>query len=251
MLRKLLKYDLKSALRIFVFIWLGIALMTGLVCLVASLDVEENTAVMITGAFSLFPTILAILCAIVFAYIYAAVRFYKGLLGQEGYLMFTLPTSPWKLLTSKLISSFVFCGVTTVLSLGAIVLIFRMLFGSFTGGLIWSPDIFRMDSGAIWQILLFVVNWLLRIIVSLLQIYLSFCLGHLFRGKRVLWAVLFYFAINFCMTIVNSVVQIVGLSSESEFFVQNLYLTLPLNLGLGILFFFLSEGILRKKLNLE
>lgn len=39
-------------------------------------------------------------------------RFYKGLLGQEGYLMFTLPVPTWQLTLSKLVGA----TIMTILS---------------------------------------------------------------------------------------------------------------------------------------
>ena len=39
-------------------------------------------------------------------------RFYKGLLGQEGYLMFTLPVKNWQLVFSKALVSF-FIGMVS------------------------------------------------------------------------------------------------------------------------------------------
>ena len=47
-------------------------------------------------------------------------RFYKSLLGDEGYLMFTLPVRPWQLITSKLIVSALWSIVSCVVAVGSI-----------------------------------------------------------------------------------------------------------------------------------
>ncbi len=41
-------------------------------------------------------------------------RFYKNLVKEEGYLMFTLPVKPWELITSKLIASVIWTFVSTI-----------------------------------------------------------------------------------------------------------------------------------------
>ena len=255
MLRKLLKYDLKSGLRIFGFVWLGIAAMVGLMVLLFSVNVEENTAVAVSGTLGMIPTILAIAGAILFANIYAAIRFFKGLLGREGYLMFTLPTTPWKLLTSKLISAFFFVAVTMVISLGGIMIVLTGMFRTMFGEFFDVFGIFGMDEGFGWSHVIMIANYIVSAITGILQIYFACCLGHLCSGKRGLFAVLFYFAINICVSIVTNILTITlmeySYDALSVLAQEALYVSLPVNIGLGILYFFFSERILRNKLNLE
>ena len=114
MLRKLLKYDFKSGIRVFGFLWLGILGVAGLSCLTNAIGDPESKWRIMLGIFGLFPMIIAIMGATIYPYVYGATRFYKGLLGREGYLMFTLPTTPWKLLASKLITVVCFTIVTVI-----------------------------------------------------------------------------------------------------------------------------------------
>ena len=251
MLKKLLKYDFKSGIRIFGFMWIAIAVVTGLVTLIFSLMSNDSPAKMIAGTMTILPIALAIAGAVSFPYIFAAVRFHKGLLGREGYLMFTLPSSPWKLLTSKLISSLVFAVVTMMLSLLGVGIILRAIFSQLIRGDLGDFSTIMGSSG--WDRVLTLINALITLTTGMLQIYVALCIGHLFRGKRVLWAVLIYFGISMVTSIISLVMEIVVLSNGDVATATDtvMYMSLPLNLGLGILYFFLSERILRTRLNLE
>ncbi len=256
MLRKLLKYDLKSGIRIFGFVWLGIALMTGLVCLIFSFATEETPVALVIGILTMLPLVFAIIGAIFFSNIFVALRFYKGLLGQEGYLMFTLPTAPWKLLTSKLISATIFVVGTTLFSAGGLFAIMNSML-AFTGEDIFGIlEVFGMDLTLTGATIITLLNFFLSGVAGIMMIYLACCLGHLCRSKRILFSILFYFAIDTVVSFLTSILQIVfldGMVSASMGVVAEgaLYYSIPLNIALSVLAFFFCEKILRTKLNLE
>ena len=50
-------------------------------------------------------------------------RFFRGLLGDEGYLMHTLPVSPWQLIGSKLLCAVVTTLLSIVVAILSILLI--------------------------------------------------------------------------------------------------------------------------------
>ena len=62
--------------------------------------------------------IAVIAAMLVIAVIFVVSRFSKGLLGNEGYLMHTLPVRPWQLVASKLI-----CGVVTWMGCGVVAIL--------------------------------------------------------------------------------------------------------------------------------
>ena len=254
MLRKLLKYDFKSGIRVFGFLWLGILGVAGLSCLTNAIGDPESEWRIMLGIFGLFPMIIAIMGATIYPYVYGATRFYKGLLGREGYLMFTLPTTPWKLLTSKLITVVCFTIVTVIV----VIIGMALAVGGFIAPMVDMgpsfPDVFEgvgLDGYGLATIL----SALVSLITGFLQIYLACCLGHLCRSKRVLWSVLFYMALSLGASMITSFIQVVTMSRGADGFGEMmesiLYLDIPFKLGLGILYFFLSERILRTKLNLE
>ena len=255
MLKKLLKSDLKSGMRIFGFVWLGIAVLTGLICLIFSAS-SDGDGMTLIGTLGMFPLMLGIIGSGLFANIYAALRFYKGLLGREGYLMFTLPTQPWKLLASKLISAVIFVAGTTILSLGSIVAIIASLMDSFNVDLGWIWEFYGVEITLDWTVIVTVLGQIVSITASVLQIYLACCLAHLSTGKRGFLTILYYFVLNSGISLLSSILQSIfsvgyADSISGAIVSSTLYYTLPFNLGLSILFFVLCELILRKKLNLE
>ena len=103
MLGKLLKYDFRSMGKQFAFIWpaaLVMALLNRFT--IGSLDSSDVTRELFSGVAML--VYVAILIALfVIALIFIIQRFYLGLLGDEGYLMFTLPVEPWMNIVNKLL----------------------------------------------------------------------------------------------------------------------------------------------------
>ena len=263
-LSKLLKYDLRANLKIFLFIWPAI-LVFGLlerVALMAELPVKIS-AIFVNLTTVLF--VLAVIAACVFALVISVIRFYSGLLRDEGYLMFTLPVRPWQLVLSKLLTALltlVVRGLVSFVSVG-------ILFGGIRGLLPSIRTSLEQSFGGIingWGIALLILLVVVQVAVSVLQIYLSCSIGHLFRRKRILFAVLFYYAINVVLetVAVTSIIVLSNFEPFCRFLVQlsagmsapgmfNLFIGVMLALlaVLGIVYFFVTERILRRHLNLE
>mgnify|MGYP006862531551 CR=1 FL=1 len=127
-LSKLLKYDLRANLKIFLFIWPAI-LVFGLlerVALMAELPVKIS-AIFVNLTTVLF--VLAVIAACVFALVISVIRFYSGLLRDEGYLMFTLPVRPWQLVLSKLLTALLTLVVTGLVSFVSVGILFGRSMG--------------------------------------------------------------------------------------------------------------------------
>ena len=124
MLGNLLKYDLRSMLKQFAFIWPAALVMALASRFMLSRVIETPTQFSaITYTIFIFVYASFLIAMGVISLLFVVQRFYKGLLGDEGYLMFTLPVKHWQLLTSKVISAMVVC----VLSLGVGVLSMMIL----------------------------------------------------------------------------------------------------------------------------
>lgn len=112
MLKKLLKYEFQATARYFLPLYLLIIVLALLTRLTMSITIESN---------QLLKNLLVDLPSVLMAFAYGAgllsiglvtlllvvQRFYSNLLGREGYLMFTLPVTPVKLLWSKLLAALV------------------------------------------------------------------------------------------------------------------------------------------------
>lgn len=109
MLSKLIGYEFKSTRRIF--------LPAFGVLLLLSLANSIFIALPVSAPFGVLMTVyvLAMFAVCVLAFAYMINRFYKNLLGDEGYLMFTLPARPSQLIWAKCITSTIWMVVTVIL----------------------------------------------------------------------------------------------------------------------------------------
>ncbi|MBQ6885017.1 MAG: hypothetical protein IJN56_04685 [Clostridia bacterium] len=115
MLKKLLKYDLKS---IFKYWWIaaivsiGLSIAGGLAISITASDKDVPAFISVLVVFSILFAIIGIFAFPILTYILAYVRYYKNFFTDEGYLTFTLPVKRSQLLNSKLISNLLvmFCS---------------------------------------------------------------------------------------------------------------------------------------------
>lgn len=124
MFGKLMKYELKSLLK-------GLLPLYGAILAVALIN-AVMASFGIGNSIDGLPQVTAImlyfgLCVAVAVVTFLVIiqRFYKGLLGQEGYLMFTLPVPTWQLTLSKLLGAV----ITTILS-GIVGMLSILILGS-------------------------------------------------------------------------------------------------------------------------
>ena len=252
-LSKLLKYDLRANLKIYLLVWPCIIALALLGRLALAADWHGRTATILTvSTVTLF--ILAVIAACAFALIISIIRFYSGLLRDEGYLMFTLPVRPWQLLLSKFITAILTIAVTAVICFFSTILLFAGVDGLLS---LLKSLLTRMDFPTGLTLALILLLLFFSMCAGLLQIYLSCSIGHLFRSKRILWSVLIYYGISMALEIIVMIVTVGLVGSQAMDLLAdqspNLFLGLVAGFEalLSALYFFLSERILRKRLNLE
>ena len=149
-------------------------------------------------------------------------RFYRNLLKDEGYLMFTLPVSTHELVWAKLIVSFVWfiaAGllIFLVLSLSALNLSgteLRLIFEQFPS---WSEIREALkEAGILDRATLMLVQGILVVILSTLvtclHFYAGMSLGHMFAKNRILLSIAFFIAIS----IAFSIMETAGMSGIME-----------------------------------
>lgn len=135
--------------------------------------------------------------------IYFAIRFYKNLYTDEGYLMHTLPVKPWMLIVSKLTVGTVWFYLIDLLLIGATVSITSIALPTLA---YFSPeDLLELRSvfqsfRAVFTIpsMLFLAIPVMIIgsVFSLLTIYASISLGQLFSSHKVLASILCYLGLS-------------------------------------------------------
>ena len=263
MLGKLTKYELRATMRVFLPLYLAI-LVTAAFC-----------RVFVHFDFDMSNEILAALSRIV-AFAYGAVlfatfaltlvllvqRFYKNLLGSEGYLMHTLPVKTWQNISAKLIAVVVWI-IATMLVVGVSVLMIvgdLALIRHFIESL---PEAMRLLFGddQIWLYLLEGMFALLtQGIANILLIYVSLAIGHLFHKHRVAAAVGAYLVIIFVLGVLLNLAiagfnlmpwRFWGMFSGESLIHLVLLGGSALNLLFGAACFFTTNYILSRHLNLQ
>ena len=242
MLGKLLKYEMKASARTLLPLYIG-TLVVAVICSIWSALIVDNAEVngsdlwvngpldggMITGFVFLLLFALCVAIMVLTAMIVIQ-RFNKSLIGDEGYLMFTLPVTHAQLLSSKLIAGLLWVVVGTIVMGLASLIIFVPVF-------LAVPD---MDWAYFWnevqyvlsqynpfpQIGLSVVAGVLTIVATILTIYLSIMIGQMEQCSkyRVAISVVMFFVINWLFSLIGtSVLNVLSLdwnsyiSSAAEF----------------------------------
>ena len=266
MFGKLLKYDFRSMFKQFAFIWpaaLGLAIVNHFTI---NSFVTSSTAVGETTAGIAMLVYVAILIAMfVVALVFTCQRFYKGLLGDEGYLMHTLPVKPWQLIGSKLLCTVITTFLSVVVALLSVLLL-----------LPWEKETFQEIFQGIryifthWNIqathgvigfLEFCLLMMTSFAVGYLQIYLALSIGHLFNKHRSAATFIAFIAINavvstllgrFLSPAFDIIFDGVNLIVDSVVrFHSVMWIAIASELVLCAVYFAGTEFILRKKLNLE
>lgn len=260
MLGKLLKYDFRAMWKQFSMIWLA-ALVIALINRFTlpfnrqgGLGTENELLAVIT--ISVF---IGVMCAMfVVAMVFVLTRFYRGLLGDEGYLMHTLPVKTWQLVFSKLVCAIVVTVVNVLVSFLAMFLMMPINWIEVFDMELWK----RLVQGMLRQpdALLYLAEFFLLCVVALslmvTMVYLSMAIGHLFHRRRVLMSVVAFFALDIAGNLVISLVNELGLlgfldelamwGGHTGFWVGITLLLLP-----AVLMFLASSYLLKHRLNLE
>ena len=208
---KLMKYEINSSMKLMAVIWA--ALIAASLLFSLSLHVLTDIAVERPGggisfAIGIFEFITGLMYFAVFVALIVAtlviviMRFYKGLLGDEGYLMHTLPVKPWQLITSKGIIA------ALIVMISVLVAFLSILVLAGVSGLETIPEMFGA-LGAIWEeeprMVLVIVEAIILLVLSVLksvyQIYAALAIGQLANKHRILLSLGAYIGISMIMSI--------------------------------------------------
>ena len=189
---KLLKYEWKACARTCLPLYGVLILMSFVTHLLYGIP-ENNTLSFMLPAISS----MLYMCVMVAAFVVTAViliqRFYKNLLGSEGYLMFTLPVTVTQHLLSKTIIAVVMIALSGLAALISMGIFADQAFGSLFIGIIKS----LAQSG---NSLLFGLETFALIVLGVagtaLFVYLCIALGHLASKHRLLMSVVWYFVLS-------------------------------------------------------
>ena len=221
MLGKLLKHEFKATARTMLPMF-GVVLVLSLLANLSFTRIADTDSGALDILFGLFIVafFLGLFTMGVMAMVVMIQRFYKNVLGDEGYLTLTLPVNVHEIVWSKLIVSFVWFLATGMIAIGAIFIAVFTLTYSELGEMFRSMPSFSemlrlfFDQSGVtpWQLTSFILQVLAMIILSSLTVclhfYASMALGYSFSNNKVLLSVVFFIAISFFFSFVTSMLGV-------------------------------------------
>lgn len=281
MLSKLLKYEWLSTWKVptALFTYLCIITLLGCTSFLSPLWKSENELVGVLAVFSLMFYILSLFSISIAIFVYFVVRFYRSMYTNEGYLMHTLPVKPWQHIISK---GLIFCS-WSIINVIAIFLSIMSLVASAVYSVanvslreLWMelqnefPLLIsritaefqdEMGMTVIAYILLVILSMLAQLIFAVLMIYAAISIGQTFNKHKVIASFIAYAAINMILQLINSLIQMPLLiyriedsalgTTLGEIMNPSLWIGLATNLVCIVIFYLVTEFIMRKKLNLS
>jgi len=261
MLNKLLKHEFKATARLLIPLYLVLLVFTIMDKIVLGLDIFKGVLSIIPGLIT-FGYVISIIAIIMVTFILMIMRFYKNLMTDEGYLMFTLPVKSHQLINSKLLVS-IFWTVASILAvIGSIYIVIATpeITNEFIEDLkLGWAEIEKAFGG---QRYLLVIEMIIMIIFSLinssLMIYVSIAVGQLFNGHKLLGAFLSYIGITTILQIAGTLLLFFANLIFSDLLTEitsTVTIVLPFSLlaiaVLNVIFYWVTNYIFKNKLNLE
>lgn len=194
---KLLKYEWKACARIFLPLYGAVVLMSIINALMTT-DRAQGFLNGIPSAILAMVFVALLVAVFVVTVVILIQRFYKNLLGDEGYLMFTLPVTIAQHIWSKVIVAVAVCllsGIVAMLSIAIIGADTNLVFGI---GMVLHQvgTTIAADPNALGYLFESILLLLLSLASGVLFVYLCMALGHLAKKHRVLMSVVWYFVLT-------------------------------------------------------
>ncbi|SHI86562.1 hypothetical protein SAMN05444401_1622 [Clostridium amylolyticum] len=268
MLGKLLKYETKATARMFLPLYAALlvfAVINRTFISINSSTNVSNTFMNISTGISMFLYVFIIIAIFVLTFVVMIQRFYKNLLTDEGYLMFTLPVKPWLHIISKLMVSIMWDIVSTILTIVSVIILAgnkEMFTGLPQAVRIAMSEIYAEFSIAGYDFILRIgLMMLLSLIGGTLMIYASIAIGQLISKHKLLGAFGAFLLLNTAsQIIVTTAISIAAVVKPNTWFItvppRNMFNLLftgatVLNLIFIVVYFIITNYILSHKLNLE
>lgn len=211
-----------------------------------------------------------------FIQIYFAIRFYKNMYTDEGYLTHTLPVKPWMLITSKAVVATLWYYAVSLLTM---LLCFPVIFLSLPKMVYLSPDDLELYTGFFFHLPGLLLDEPLKVFFvavpfsliscafSVLLLYAAASLGQLFSRHKVLASIMCYFGLNALVSAASMFVMFPSMgglvithaddlaNNPSALFPPAMWTAFGCSIVVSILCgaasFFLSDYIMRHSLNLD
>lgn len=264
MLGKLMKYEIKATSRTFLplyFVLLVSALINRL------LGPLTQDSIRIPNIISMSLYVIILIGMFVMTFIVMISRFYKNLLSDEGYLMFTLPVKTWQHISGKLIISVIWITISFIMAIASILIIatreVTLSDISMSIKILWELITEKLGPSTWTVITQIILAAVFTMISSVLMIYASIVLGHLVTRHKILASFGAFIILNTISQILSAVAasimfrtDIVSLNNveitPADFLFQKIMWFAIIFSAIGsVVYFVITNIILTKRLNLE
>lgn len=266
MLGKLIKYEMKSVLRVLIPVYIGLIALSVWMKIILTIDSKNASLEIISviSEISVLAYLFMILATGIITLIIIIKRFYKSVLCDEGYLTNTLPVKSETIIIAKM--------------LAALLWVIISIFITFLSSIILTADINPAKNEEVMKtmgLLAFfgigtdqsstrmgmVVADLLCIVSQILHLYAAIGLGHLLSKHRVLGAFAAFIALGVVFSIIKGIFSTefsvdtamymmsmnnMSLFSSSALIFRSISYTVQ-----GVVYFVITNYVLSKRLNLE
>ena len=275
MFSKLLKHDWKSNSVLLGILSLcalgagvlGIFVVRGMIRLEKTAENANAAALGATGLDSLLSFIVIFLAIYLVAVQFInIIRFYKSRFTDEGYLTFTLPVNVHQIF----LSSFLHILLWLVISVAVVIASAFMIIviggwetlqetaGILQDNLTDTSDTLANYPGYETYQLLSTIATICSVVYNLVLIMTSITLGAVLAKKhKILAAIGMYYGINIVVGLVTSILDVIPTLTENSTYYESydytntiLGITIGLHVVLTTAFYFISTGLMKKKLNL-
>lgn len=265
MLRKLMKHEFRATGRVMGPLF-GLLLIAAIAARFSVGVLLESSARFLNLLGGLFTTafVIAIVGVCVMSLVLMINRFRTNLLGDEGYIMFTLPASVHQQIWSKLIVSAVWFIATglAVVAAGFILVAQQGFWLEIRRGF---AEIFRhLTAYYAFNGTAFLFELLALIFVGCcvlcLEFYAAMAIGHSFAAHKVLYSVVSFLGLQFVMQLLsggilvgtNYDILVVALPSDGVLAMHSVMLTMIVSTAVfGAVYYVITTMFLKKRLNLE
>ena len=232
MLRKLIKHEFRATGRIMLPVLAAIIVLSVMAGLSTRILDNPDSSSFLNGIgiLTLCAYFTALFSVGIIAFVIMIQRFEKNLLGDEGYLMFTLPASVDAHIFSKLIVSVVWFACAALISLSMVLMVLSadtQALGSFVRGLDGLGEVLGrgfsyLGGGSTAAGIAHTVGYVLELIIGAvvftaelcLRFYAAMAIGYSFKNHKKLFSVIAFFGMIIALNFIGG-----GIMSLAERFV--------------------------------
>ncbi len=276
MLSKLLKYEnrfyakylLLSYLVTFLTLILTRLSFESIKLLESSQNHSDVLDVLVTmPAIALFGASFILCAAVVFLpTVLSAIRFYRNLTKDQGYLSMTLPVKPSQHVFCKTFTPFFWSVLSLIVVIGSAAGIFLPFSDINLSDLVENfKDLFELfglgDGYFITMVVESGLSILLSFLFRIVLINFSIACGQLFRKHKLLGSIGCFFLANIVSNIISSILSVVVLvatevsGQEENYFIMisslSFWIGLTFSVGIAVIEYLVTNHIMTKRLNLE